>query len=120
MYIGEESGCQLVPEPWRVIGRFLENELRMFIIMPPLLSAAMPGMLAVPEFMPGISAIAGVPTAAGCVVVSVGNVVVGLEGSTGAAPTDFGVARSAAGVPFALGAGIGADMSMPGMLGCCA
>ncbi|GAB3583860.1 hypothetical protein GCM10027345_30090 [Hymenobacter daeguensis] len=44
MYMGEESGCQLVPEPWRVIGRFRENELRIVIIGPWLLSAGMPAM----------------------------------------------------------------------------
>ena len=45
MYIGELSGCQLVPEPWRVMGRFLENELRMPIMpMPPALSIFMPPM----------------------------------------------------------------------------
>ena len=57
MYIGEESGCQLVPEPCRVMGRFLENELRMSIIMPPLLSVAIPAM-------PGIPAISAFPGAA--------------------------------------------------------
>ncbi|GAB3846726.1 hypothetical protein GCM10028822_07150 [Hymenobacter terrigena] len=103
------------------MGRFFENELRISIIMS-LLSAVMPGMVAlppVPMFMPGMAG-AGAVVGAGSGMLMPGISIPGMAGAAalarGAVVAGFGLDAGA--FDFGLGAGAGIDISMPGIWVC--